>query len=505
MVGTFKKKFSAVMFVTTSLSGCGPASVSNSLDTRCSGVRSQTGNQGSQLRLTSTNSVSTTATAGLGYLDIHSTDVNGQPVSRRCTVSIFPRDLGITEVDVFTSGHCFFEPDTEEFKNSKFTLQVAHNGGYFPVDARMPIQEVFGAFARNLSGVIEMVPEKLQERLNEAIRTEMISACETGTQAFAEQLAQQRKTIACFGKNESRSVHLVLEPKDGASNWLGVVLSKARENVSNAYRMLPDREQKVMKLRLESKRYEKTLELNLKHFAYLLNETHCSPENDQKGMESQTKKLCAVRTSILPMLPSILKEKYEIIRPIVEVKNQTLADLKEMNSDIFACRFSTLTDLDVEKISSLKNACEVEKLSRLIWDQWVAPGPENLANLLQLSSQKMSDFGGALLSVKSNALDSQASVLAENVGQSRPGHFEISSDTGQLSSSSLNTQAIMFNFDPQINKMFLMKKDSGSTFNLLNVFPLATLTTLDGEPTSGGTSVLPLPPVSDDPDEFNCK
>lgn len=496
-----KATFSCLFYVI--LSGCGAVRAPIPLASTCPNESSSA----SQLRLTSTPNA--TMTAGLGYLDIHSTDKAGNAVSRRCTASLWPSDSGITEVDVYTSGHCFFEPDSEEYKNSKFVLQVAYNGGYFPVEAKMPIQEVFGSFSRSLMQFKKALPSKLKKRLNEAIGSEMLAECQKGTQTFAEELGDKRKTIACFDKNESRSVHFVLTPRAEHKEWLELVFEASRTNIKNAFSLIPEREQKIIQLRLDSKKYKNTLEHNLKEFAYLINEKHCT--TDKAAMtaaaftEPQTQALCEFRSQIRAALPGILKDSYAIIEPIADVKNQTIDELMSLNNEVFSCRFTSLEDLNVDVVTSMKTACEVEKLSRLIWDQWVASGPDNMVAQLSLDKAKVSNAGFSVFSLKTNSLDSADSVDFERVEKSRPVVSEISESKGHISGEGLNKQAIMFNFDPENNKLFLMKKDSGSALNLLNIFPLATLTTLDGNPTSGGASVLPLPPVQDDPEVSVCQ
>lgn len=495
-----------VFFSAVICSGCGSARVSNSLNTVCPSDKQAAPARDVRSNLTST--VPASDTAGLGFLDIISSDASGNPVSKRCTVSLWPREGTRFEVDADTSGHCFFEWDSSEFKNARFVIQVAFNGGYFPVKARMPIQETLGSFSRSLTPFSANLPEDLRERLNEATRTDaMIDSCKTGTDAFAAQLGSDRKTIACFGKNESRSVHFVLEPEESSAVWLERVLEAKRELATKAFALLPGREQKIIRLRLEGRRYESVLDRNLKQFAYILNETHCSTAKsvmNDLGFVNQTKTLCSSRDPILAALPGILKEKYPLVQNIVEAKNLSLEELKTLNHKLFLDRFATLADLNPDVITSLKTVTEHELLGRQIWDLWVAPGPEKLMSIFQLDTQKIAQSGSVFLSIKSNALPSAAALASEDVSQSRPRRFEISDAGAQMSPAALNGQAIMLNFDPKKSQLFLMQKDSGSTLNFLDIFPLATLTTLDGEPTSGGAGVLPLPPVSDEQDEANC-
>ena len=56
----------------------------------------------------------------------------------------------------------------------------------------------------------------------------------------------------------------------------------------------------------------------------------------------------------------------------------------------------------------------------------------------------------------------------------------------------------LFTFSPAAESMFLMKKDSGSILSVLGIVPVAALSTIDGEPTSGGASITPLPEVDNE-------
>lgn len=51
----------------------------------------------------------------------------------------------------------------------------------------------------------------------------------------------------------------------------------------------------------------------------------------------------------------------------------------------------------------------------------------------------------------------------------------------------------MFDYDPAKNYFKFEKGDSGTELNIFAGFPVAVLSTIDGEPTSGGASITPLP------------
>lgn len=66
---------------------------------------------------------------------------------------------------------------------------------------------------------------------------------------------------------------------------------------------------------------------------------------------------------------------------------------------------------------------------------------------------------------------------------------------GSLSPESLNPEVMMLNFENLKNGVGLLKTDSGSILSIFGFLPVGTLTTVDGEATSGGASITPLPAV----------
>ena len=56
----------------------------------------------------------------------------------------------------------------------------------------------------------------------------------------------------------------------------------------------------------------------------------------------------------------------------------------------------------------------------------------------------------------------------------------------------------LFSFSHQVNPFQFTKGDSGSLLNIFGGYPIAALSTVDGEPTSGGSGLTPLPEPRDD-------
>lgn len=68
-----------------------------------------------------------------------------------------------------------------------------------------------------------------------------------------------------------------------------------------------------------------------------------------------------------------------------------------------------------------------------------------------------------------------------------------------LGNTSLNG-VFIFDYDPAVAHFSFDKGDSGSLLNIFGGYPVAALSTVDGEPTSGGAAILPLPEVDEELD-----
>ncbi len=71
-------------------------------------------------------------------------------------------------------------------------------------------------------------------------------------------------------------------------------------------------------------------------------------------------------------------------------------------------------------------------------------------------------------------------------------------DLGELKLDERSHAVYLFSFSPQVNPFQFTKGDSGSLLNIFGGYPIAALSTVDGEPTSGGSGLTPLPEPRDD-------
>ena len=103
--------------LSASVVACGGPSPTNCIKTSAK-------NSSPQNLLALSPAVYSSPSSGAGYLDIQSTDVSGNAISRRCSVMVAPAGGEINQVKVWTAVHCLFDADSPEFANSTYLLQL---------------------------------------------------------------------------------------------------------------------------------------------------------------------------------------------------------------------------------------------------------------------------------------------------------------------------------------------------------------------------------------------
>lgn len=498
--------------------GCGKVGSATSLgncQSSNSQTRTTTGSTPSSFHLNAGLGESEDAQlSGFGYIDIESIQSTGEKLGRRCTMLLRPAGSDPSMAVVSTAAHCLFEPDSVEHQNARYTLQVYDRGGYFPVIAESEQLNNIGLFARSFSHFVPLMPKKVRDRWNNKFTEDMLSSCETATSQFNSQESQKGRSIACFAKNEASSFTVRMKPRGKDAARLASILADRKKQEEDILSRLPELERKFVQMRISASQMETKWNHNSKNIAYLFNPTHCSTPKDQLPRAAdgsvETQVLCKHKDVIVPIAKKEFGELYRKYQPILESNFASLEELKNLHSELFLCRFETLEEIVSKGITELKNVCEVEQFGRAIWDRWVSGGPEMLSKSINMPNQGFGFSKGQIFSLSTHGYKSSEELKASKVVSAKPKVFGLLSSDVRVSDKSLNTTAFMFSFDPNKSQLFLKKGDSGSTLNLFGLIPMASLTMLDGEPTSGGTAVLPLPPIVDDEEDqkrtiANCK
>jgi len=454
-------------------------------------------NQPSSLQLS--NSTVTVSDLGGGYLDIKTWDANGKAKERRCSMMVTQSDPDPRQIKVWTAIHCLYDAASDEFLNSSYTLQIHYKGGYFPASVRFDRFENLHRFAKVIQPLLSLLPEKDRNRWRFSTTNDSVEPCQNATTEFKNLLGSNAKQLACFSKNEMRVLSGKISVDVKYSKVLDAVLTSVREYREQHLSRLPEREKKILMLR------EKTLsildhsELYIRNYGYWINDKHCTlPEADlpvnARG-ERESRKLCPHRESLLNMSKTQFPEEYKILRPIAEANISTPAELKNLHSSVYMCSFENLDQLNLSA-DKLPTVCDREQLIRLIWNVYVRDAAVSFKSKLE---NKTGIFGFAPDNYFSIFTNRQSgSDPKQNKQQTSSRTLFLSETLSHLSPKTLNNELLILNYDSTGSELDLTKTDSGSIFSMMGFVPVGTLSTVDGEPTSGGASILPLPTVADE-------
>lgn len=441
--------------------------------------------------------------SGVGYIDIETTSSSGQKMSRRCSMKVQPETDNNSRVHVFTAVHCLFAVKSEEFKNSKYTLQVFHNGGYFPMSVNFDGILQLNRLAQSFESYLALLPAE-QYRWNFTMSENSINFCVNKTKEYELHLGGSKKNIACFGKNELRVLSGTITPKPQHSKIVEKIFNSQRSHFAMVDSQLTAQERYMLKLRTKNALLQNVIPFYLEQIGFWLSEKNCTTAPAQlpvgpNGL-AETQALCPFRDQIINDLRSRFPEEFKVISPILEKPVADLDELKALHSSIFSCNIRSEADLD-RYVGEIKTACDHENLSRYFWRRWVSGGtsPTSVINnplwgLFGLNNE--SYFGLSYNQKVETSLAPKAAVAA------------LTSSIGSLSPASFNPEVIMLNFENGKSEINLVKTDSGSILSVFGFLPVGTLSTLDGEATSGGASVTPLPEVPPEDDSnvvVSCK
>jgi hypothetical protein len=429
---------------------------------------------------------------GAGYLDIQTTDVSGNALSRRCSVMVAPTGSNTEQVKVWTAVHCLFDADSPEFVNSSYSLQLFFKNGYIAIPIQFEGVSELAKVASAVSPFLSMAPKRERDQWRSALSEESVAPCQQQTQLFAAQLGENRKNIACFSKNEIRVLTGKIEPKLNRKFYVSRILEDVKRWHAQTLSALPDLDKKYLAA-LESHRpLSAKLPIYMRTYGYWLNEKHCStPESelpvDHLGRR-ETQAFCGNRELFIQRVQKTIPEQYPLFAEVADAKPADAVELSKLHSSLFGCNIEKIEDFSTKNLE-FKTVCDREKLTRLVWAKLVNKGVDSLKENALL---KPGVFGFNT--------DSYFTLLFNNSSTTNPrgSIISLTPDVGQMSPADLNATVILTNFDNQNSQLKLSKTDSGSMLSVFGTVPIATLSTLDGEPTSGGTSILPLPSYSED-------
>jgi hypothetical protein len=447
---------------------------------------------------------------GMGYWDMNSTKADGTPVSRRCTMTFIPHSTKTDAILLFGAKHCSFSPQSAEFANAKSTLKIWANGGYFEVGVDFLDKLEFSNFSAAFSPLLTAAGADAAAKWEGEIGTNGTQQCQGATTAVQPEVRLGHR-VACTSGTDlvNLDAKLVIPEKD--RRLFDEIMNElsARTQFLNA---MDVRDRELLKAFQRADNLQVGLPHRLREMAYLFNANFCAAPAEhkvtmRKAANPLTRGPWCSNQIMRDFLVAQVKQKIPALydqhmKAIVE--QPTSADFSDssaivrLHDQIFGCHLFTLNDVQPDQVEFL-NQCDVGHFKKLMWQRWMIEHQNRLGEIAKVNQNTMGMNASTYFTLGVNALLSQAAVDANDHSKSFARVFPISSANRIFEiSPNAGSSYMIFSFSPVADKMYFTKKDSGSLLSILGNFPFAALSTIDGEPTSGGAAITPLPSVEVD-------
>ncbi|NBO38583.1 hypothetical protein EBU99_08370 [bacterium] len=441
---------------------------------------------GDQLNL---NSTLTGIQALRGWMDL-TWDADGIRKQKRCAMSLVPDVSDGTKVMIAAANHCLPEVPENSGSVVESKVHVYFRDGYIPISIDI----------HNLDKVLKMgqlinkflVPLIPDAQLASWLPDYAASNCTSWTSDFRQGSAQDTKT-ACFSRTDLRIIDAsVIETGTKQLELYKAALTELKRIRGASLADLPNELRLGIQLLWRSTNTEDIRKRNLRAFAYLSNVQYCAatsippPESIAKENEiffvlDGKKMFCNMSAQNRDMFFKLSSTDAEFDR-LKAIQNDDKTPLLELRNRHIGC------DIPPSGWAEEMSSCQLISPTRGFFTKWVRDG---LANFQLLGeSERKGLTPDDYFNVVSPSHKSAADVGVH--------FFRLASNTERVAPAGGYLSAFLFDYLPSKNFFQFQKGDSGSVLNIFSGYPVAVLSTINGEPTSGGATVTPLPEPAED-------
>jgi len=431
---------------------------------------------------------------GLGYLDI-TTDVGTGPQGRRCTMSIAPVPGEADLVRVTTAAHCGWPAESDEFAKSQYTLHIYYNGGYFPASAQMRGQKDWHTFAKKVSPYIGVLPPEVTRKFVQASTDVNKTNC-INLSKNIRTTTDPAFDILCLSDGEERSLVAKIKVDSKYREILNRILEVVATRKKLVLDNLPPLEKLIFSTDVRTP-YERVPGY-LQDLGFQMNSVFCAAPVVELPLGGDglpmSQALCPVRGAMIEKFKAELPEYWSAVQPVVDKPFASNEEMSTFYRDNVGCTFSNLDEIDTTDSKFLRTNCDEDVIGWYIWNKWVKNGLTNLATLQVNDKSRVGFTPETFFSLFTNNVGSREASESNDTSKAKPTLFSISPVNGSFTLDN----AMAFLLNPAQSNIWVSKKDSGSLFSIFGVIPVGVLSSYNGEPTSGGASILALPVVDDD-------
>jgi hypothetical protein len=409
----------------------------------------------------------------------------GNDERKRCFASIVPESGDILGVRIITAAHCLPDVSDATKRNFKLKVEVLYKGGYIPLDFIAPTFTKSVVLSSLINRhVLPLLAPGQNETWTPLSGTE---ACKQATVLFKQKSVAGHKT-ACFSRQDMRLIKGQISENSQKllRQWKSAVAELGQVKGLVAKELPAAAKSDLVTLRNASSMNSSRLRI-LRSLAYLSNVQFCSSE----GLVSVSSKE-STDSRILCDLSQEVRESFFVdtaneveFNRLLSVRNDSVTPLTQLRETYFRCIESPFSAPDEE------TSCVLEDSARSSYQKWVIDAETTFSQL------PAADKNGL------NFADYFRIVTAKFQTPSSAGirFISFSGKSARSSASVGDSKSVfLFDYDPAVGVFDFEKGDSGSVLNIFGEFPVAVLSTIDGEPTSGGASITPLPEPSEESD-----
>jgi hypothetical protein len=437
--------------------------------------------------------------SGAGYID-SVIENGGVRKELRCTMHVEPESDDNSTVRVWTAGHCSFDPMEPDYLNAKITLKIYQDGSYYTVPVKLEYKQniaklaqfvkVLPAFSGN-----SLPPEALDAYVNISIfPKQRPEICQRLTDTYKLELGSAAKDILCFGEGELNSGLAVVQADEKTRTRLARTLSEVRLQRAAIFDRLPELWKRLFKLYLDAHKDTVRGDAWLRMIGYYLNEQFCKADLATRPIPNSVPRdfnlFC--NSTYRPLIIG----RFQSILPPAEFANMSrvINDNTTPLSELFALNAQTQTTEPEDYVLPAQQTSDgtFAHLAKRIFERWTSGG---INQLRQLNLENSGVFGFNEQSLF-NFVANKASSTSGS-GSIRPQFFGLGNLVDK-EDAEFGKREVLVNYDGSERAFGLEKGDSGSMLTIFGGLPLGVLSTVNGEPTSGGASVTPLPEPVDE-------
>lgn len=417
-----------------------------------------------------------------GFLDVEWTneEESGQ---KRCVMSIIPDERSYEGIRIVTASHCLPDlTDSSELQVS-FTAQIAYRGGYVPLPVRVP---TFNKHIRLLNFLKKYTQQGTDHaQLGQWLPELAPKKCIEMSQQFTQKTTEDQST-ACFSAAELIILNAGITENDQSKlKKYKELYDRLDRKKGDARDRMPTELRKHFRDIWRSRKMWEIRQRNLKAIAFLSNVQFCNTQQadiDNLPSAINVRTFCDIKPKIIEKLIEETSSD-ELTAELKYLQSDTQTPLNKLKKMYFSC-------FDINDDNSEENSvCVTDRRAEKAFTLLVNNAGDLYKNGASLSKDKVSLENY----LKITTVHRNESQIMKHILVPLKQHVTRAND-GVTDSQGI----YLFDYLPNNSGLNFKKGDSGSLLNIYGGYPVAALSTVDREPTSGGAGLTPLPEPQED-------